>query len=99
MFDEPGIDVDDVAWIERDQFVYFVEMERQLNDPADWPRFRSGLVEALAAAFGLSLDRDVAGAVLDGLRCAHDPVVDWDGFKAQLWGDRSALLACARASQ
>lgn len=62
MFDTPGIGAEEVAWIERDQFVYYVEMEHALGDPADWPRFRWGLAAAVTAAFGIGPSPVSAGA-------------------------------------
>jgi hypothetical protein len=90
MFGTPGIDVDDLAWIERDQFVYFMEMEHHLNDPVDWPRFRSGLVNALAAAYGWDpgdtarVAGDVSG-LLDAARQVADPTRDWERFCDEVW--------------
>lgn len=34
MFDKPGIGPEDLAWIERDPYVYYVEMAHHLGDPA-----------------------------------------------------------------
>ena len=95
------------AWVERDQFVYFVTMERELGVPGDWNEFRHGLVSALTAAFGLDtiwLDlpepvqrhqvqcrRDRAYAVVDEVRARHDPATDWDGFFDALWAARHRL--------
>lgn len=87
MFDEPGIDVDEVAWIERDQFVYFMEMEHQLGDPGDWGRFRIGLADALGAAFGWgshACDR-AALQLLDEVRETIDPEAEWDRFLESVW--------------
>jgi hypothetical protein len=53
MFEVPGIGADDVAWIERDQFVYFTEVERSLSDLSDWPRFKHDLARALTTALAL----------------------------------------------
>jgi hypothetical protein len=105
MFESPGIDADDMAWIERDQFVYFTEMERQLGDPRDWPRFRHGLALTLQAALGIDPctveGGHVGGAVtgvappvlasLDSARRRHDPATEWDGFIDRVWSDRRLL--------
>ncbi len=107
MFEEPGIGVDDLTWIQRDQFVYYVEMEHELSDPRDWPRFRDNLIEALNAAFGLDsvgVNADPAAAqltlpsrrrrvleVLEEIRSQHDPASDWSKFFHALWGSRRAL--------
>lgn len=94
MFDDPGIDVDEIAWIERDQFVYFMEMEHQLGDPTDWPAFRVGLGEALAAAFGWlpeapeGTDDAVLGR-LDSARETADPTTEWDRFLEAVWSTLS----------
>ena len=92
------------AWVERDQFVYFVTMERELGTPDDWPKLRDGLVSALAAAFGLDtiwldLPAEVqrrrvaqrlaqAYEVVDQVRARHDPDSDWDDFFDALWDAR-----------
>ncbi len=91
MFDQPGIGIEDIAWIQRDQFVYYVEMERALSDPADWQRFRDGLLQALQAAFGLGIDRQQVTDLLDGLRSSHDPVTDWPAFFDALWDNRAQI--------
>ncbi len=107
MFEEPGIGVDDLTWIQRDQFVYYVEMEHELSGPRDWPRFRDNLVEALNAAFGLdsvAVNADPTAAqltmpsrrlqaleVLEEIRSQHDPATDWSRFFDALWESRRAL--------
>ncbi|MBA2529269.1 MAG: hypothetical protein H0V19_04805 [Euzebyales bacterium] len=53
MFDRPGIGVEDLAWIHRDQFVYYVQLAHALGDPTDWSGLRHDLLRALTAAFGL----------------------------------------------
>ncbi len=53
MFDGPGIGVEDLAWIHRDQFVHYVQLAHALGDPTDWSRLRHDLLRALTAAFGL----------------------------------------------
>ena len=95
------------AWIARDQFVYFVTMERELGTPGDWPQFRDGLVAALTAAFGLDtiwldlpteaqrrrVEQRLAAAyqLADAVRAHHDPVVDWERFFDALWAGRDRL--------
>lgn len=96
MFSEHGVGTEDLPWIERDQFVYYVEMERQLGDPSDWPSFREGVISALEAAFGWEPtgDGDVLARrldVLDVVRGAHDPVAEWDAFFEALWRARGSL--------
>ena len=103
MIDVPGIAAQDLADIERDQFVYFTEMERHLGDPANWTSFRAGLALAIRTALGLdvtngdSADTDDARArtpeaILETAWQSHDPAVDWDRFIDRVWNDRSALL-------
>ena len=95
------------AWIERDQFVYFVTMARELGSPNDWQVFRDELVAALRAAWGIDaiwLHLDAAGQqgrrarrvslaydIVDETRRHHDPSVDWDGFLEYLWSSRRPL--------
>jgi hypothetical protein len=102
------LDVDDdptvigtSAWIERDQFVYFVTMAKELGDPEDWGTFRGQLVSALRAAWGLDavwLDLPAdqqqrrrsqrisdAYKAVDSVRSNHDPLTDWDGYFDALW--------------
>jgi hypothetical protein len=109
------LDVDDdptvigtSAWIERDQFVYFVTMARELGDPEDWGRFRDQLVSALKAAWGLDAiwlnlpaDRQerrraqriaTAYEIVDEVRARHDPLKGWDDFFDALWAARGPLV-------
>jgi hypothetical protein len=95
------------AFIERDQFVYYVTMERELGNPGDWSSFRVGLVDALTVAWGLGtvwldLDRpaqleriarrrQAAFGIVDQVRTGHDPLTDWDGFFDALWDARGPL--------
>ena len=95
------------AWIERDQFVYFVTLAHELGSPHDWEAFREELVGALRAAWGLDalwLDLDAAGQqdrraerlslayeLVDETRRHHDPSADWDGFLESLWSSRRSL--------
>jgi hypothetical protein len=97
----------DPAFIERDQFVYYVTMERELANPGDWPSFRVGLVDALTVAWGLDtvwldLDRpaqleriarrrQAAFGIVDQVRTAYDPLTDWDRFFDALWDARRPL--------
>ena len=45
-----GIGRDELAWIERDQFVYYATLAFMLGDPSDWPAFRQDMLGALVAA-------------------------------------------------
>lgn len=98
MFDQPGIGMEDLAWIQRDQFTHYVSMARSTHDPADWPTLRAALVEALTAAFSLddefscrSGEVEVARAVLDSVRHAFDPKVEWNEFEDALWARRHEI--------
>lgn len=98
MFDQPGIGMEDLAWIQRDQFTHYVSMARSTHDPADWPTLRAALVEALTAAFSLddefscrSGEVEVARAVLDSVRQAFDPKVEWNEFEDALWARRHEI--------
>jgi hypothetical protein len=108
--DDPNV-IGTSAWIERDQFVYFVTMARELGSPEDWDRFRDELVATLRAAWGidalwLHLDanaqRDrrarriaLAYELVDEVRVHHDPASDWDGFMESLWSSRHSLTGAA----
>ena len=96
------------AWIERDQFVYFVTMARELGDPGNWATFRDQLVAALRAAWGLdamwsdlAADRQqrrrgdrlaTAYEIVDAARLRHDPLTDWDKYFDALWAARAPLV-------
>jgi hypothetical protein len=101
MFSQPGIGIEDLPWIHRDQFVHYVELAYALGDPDDWSCFRDDLLRALTAAFGLE-PGDVNGdrltthehhvlEVLEQIRCRHDPASDWLGFSELLWSRRHAI--------
>ena len=105
--DDPGV-VGTSAWIEREQFVYFVTMARELGDPGDWSAFRDQLVAALRAAWGLDTvwlhltaknqqrrrASRIASAyeVVDAVRSGHDPLTQWDAFADALWATRAPLI-------
>ncbi len=55
MFDRPGIGIEDLPWIHRDQFVHYTQLAYVLSDPQDWLRLRQDLMRALTAAFGLDV--------------------------------------------
>ena len=104
--DDPEV-VGTSAWIEREQFVYFATMARELGDPGDWSRFRDQLVAALRAAWGLDtiwlhLTADeqhrrrasriaTAYEVVDVVRGDHDPLTQWEAFSDALWAARTPL--------
>lgn len=95
------------AFIERDQFVYYLTLAHQLSDPTDWPAFRRELVAALTAAWGLdtiwigtpadvqqrrtAARLDRAFVLVDEIRADHDPAGDWEAFFNALWDARGPL--------
>lgn len=105
--DDPNV-IGTSAWIERDQFVYFVTMARELSDPGNWGEFRDRLVAALRAAWGLDAlrlnlpadDQERRRAqriaavyeIVDAIRARHDPLTDWDAYFDALWAARSPLV-------
>jgi hypothetical protein len=100
MFDQAGIDVEDLPWIHRDQFVHYVGLAHALGDAGNWARFREDLLRSLTAAFGLvrsaNGDRITpsehhALQVLDQVRHQHDPATDWPAFFDLLWSRRHAI--------
>lgn len=101
MLDRPGIAMDDLAWIHRDEFVHYIELAHGLSEPHDWPRLREGLLRALTAAFGLDAgnvhDTQFASPqrraldVLDDIRRHHNPSTDWPAFFDALWSRRHAI--------
>ena len=101
MFDQPGIGVEDLAWIHRDQFVHYVQRAHALGDPRDWSRFRQDLLRALTAAFGLDAGTDDESPsrqhrvlqVLDEIRRRYDPAVDWPIFFEAVWTRRHDIRA------
>lgn len=101
MFSQPGIGIEDLPWIHRDQFVHYIELAHALGDPDDWSCFRDDLLRALTAAFGLDArsangDRVTthghhALEVLEQVRCEHDPATQWVRFSEMLWSRRHAI--------
>ena len=91
-----GIGVEDLAWIHRDQFLHYLTVTRATGNPADWPRFRCALVEALEAAFGLGPEEAGPGGAVSVVECVRhtcDPASDWDGFMEELWRHRRSIRA------
>jgi hypothetical protein len=107
MFDHTGIGPHDLAWIRRDQFVYYLNLTHALSDPHDWPRLRRDLLRALTDTFALDHPRPhtsrgatelepasppaAALKVLDQVRARHDPATDWPAFFDALWNSRHHL--------
>jgi hypothetical protein len=99
MFDQPGIGVEDLAWIHREQFVHYLQLAHALSDPGEWPRFRQDLLRALTAAFGpdagiadgLTPREQRALQVLDEIHRRHDPATNWPAFFEMLWSRRHAI--------
>ena len=93
-----GMGVDDLAWIQRDQFVHYLGLARATHGAAEWPTYRQALLEALIAAFGLDHQTDGHGvrraaavALLDTIGPTHDPVDDWHAFMETLWARRHVI--------
>ncbi len=99
----PPVDRDDdglFAWIEREQFAYYLTVAYLTADPQDWPAFRRALHGALVAT--LYLDRHLeaetpadeapdqrhALQLLDDIRDRYNPAVTWAGFVLELWARR-----------
>ena len=108
MFDETGIGPDDLAWIRRDQYVYYLHLTYALSDPNDWPNLRRDLHCALTETFALDHPPPdpppdapepapeppaAALAVIDDIRDRHDPATDWPAFFDALWNARHHLRA------
>ena len=103
MFHRPGIGLDDLPWIHRDQYVHYVELAHALSNPHDWPLLRRDLLDALTAAFGLdrghrnghpfTARQRRALEVLDEIRYEHDPATDWPAFFDALWERRHTIRA------
>jgi hypothetical protein len=101
MFDRPGIGLDDLPWIHRDQYVHYVELAHALSNPHDWPLLRRDLLDSLTAAFGLgrcdgngdafTSQQRRALEVLHEIRGQHDPATDWPAFFDALWQRRHAI--------
>lgn len=101
MFDQPGIGVEDLPWIQRDQFVHYLQLARSLGDGHDWPRLRLDLLGGLTAAFGLNARHTHADELtpsqcgvlelLDEVRHQHNPATDWPAFFDTLWTRRHAI--------
>ena len=101
MFDRPGIGIEDLPWIHRDQFVHYLQLAHALSDPHDWSRLREDLLQALTAAFGLDAinangerltpAQQRALDLLDEIRHDHDPAADWPAFFDTLWTQRHAI--------
>ena len=101
MFDRPGIGIEDLPWIHRDQFVHYIQVAHALSNPHDWPRLREDLMQALTAAFGLDAGSTSgerltpppqrALDVLDDIRVHHNPAREWPAFFDMLWTRRHAI--------
>ena len=102
------IDRDELAVIQRDQFVHYVGMAYALADVGDWQALRGRVVDALRAAWaldGVREDRDAeledarvqsriaaAGRLVDQAARSHPPADGWNAFTGQLWDGRGRLL-------
>ena len=94
-----GISVNDVAWIQRDQFLYYLNGARLHGDPGDWASFRLILADALGAAFGFDdvdarssdAERLAALGVVDRMRATSPPATSWQGFVDGVWARRREI--------
>ena len=94
-----GISVNDVAWIQRDQFLHYINGARRDGDPDDWASFRLVLADALDAAFGFEgadtpcpdAHRRAALDVVDRSRATSDPVSCWASFVDGVWAGRREI--------
>jgi len=88
------------AWVEREQFAYYLTVAYMSADPADWPSFRRAIHGALLAALYLDrhLDADTSAPeapdqqhamrLLDDIGERYNPAVAWAGFVLELWTRR-----------
>jgi hypothetical protein len=88
------------AWVEREQFAYYLTVAYMTADPNDWPSFRRAIHGALVAALALNrhLAQDTrpdeaprqqqAMRLLDDARNRYNPAVTWAGFVLELWARR-----------
>lgn len=104
---EGGIGPEELAEIERDEFVHYLPLAYVLGDPRDWPRFRPQLLDALTAARALEaivLDRDpiaeqlrvlrrrqAALDLIEDVRRRYDPTTAWPAFFEALWEQRAVM--------
>lgn len=95
MFDQPGITLDDLEWIQRDEFVHYLTLAHELGHPSDWSTFRRELLAAVAAVYGFAAGPAKADGhprdtldILDSIRSRHDPGRDWPKFMDCLWAAR-----------
>ena len=94
-----GISVNEVAWIQREQFLHFINGARRDGNPDDWASFRLVLADALDAAFGFeSADtpcpdahRRAALDVVDRSRATSDPVSCWASVVDGVWARRREI--------
>ena len=105
--DTPGIGPDELAALERDQFVYYTTIAYMQADPTDWPALRHALLAALVAALGLwrpPTQPDASSTwranarmqrqaleLLDRVGARYDPAINWAGFLLELWEHRHQL--------
>ncbi len=88
------------AWVEREQFAYYLTVAYMSADPTDWSSFRRAIHGALVATLYLDrhLDADTpaheapdqqdAVRLLDDIRDRYNPAVNWAGFVLELWARR-----------
>jgi hypothetical protein len=70
MFEERGFGPAEIAWVQHEQFHYYLELARQDGDARNWKTFRLSLLHLLTAAFGLGSRKHVGD-----LRVGDPPTV------------------------
>lgn len=102
MFEERGFGAAEIAWVQHEQFHYYLELARQDGDARDWATFRLSLLHSLTAAFGLgspkpfeeprecsfTADQERVAGMLDQVRGQLDPETEWFAFVKVLWAHR-----------
>lgn len=106
-FETSGIGPEELAAIQRDEFVYYTTIAYMQADATDWPALRQALLGALVAALGLwrpptqpdpsstwranARMQRQALELLDRVGARYDPAINWAGFLLELWEHRHQL--------
>jgi hypothetical protein len=107
VFEGHGFGLAEIAWVQHEQFHYYLELARQDGDARDWKTFRLSLLHSLTAPFGLgsrkpfeepregsfTADQERVARLLDQLRGEVDPETEWFAFVKLLWGRRGEIRA------
>lgn len=105
VFEDRGFVPAEIAWVQHEQFHYYMELARQEGDPRDWKTFRLSLLHSLTGAFGLgslrpfedpregslTVDQERVAGLLDQIRDQLDPATEWFAFVKVLWGRRGEI--------